>query len=70
MSKDVENGQVGILEVSLDGITVKFKNKKVSALKVHVCIQLTFAQLSWLYLLPCFFQWEGHYFENMCSMKY
>ena len=29
MLQDVEDGQVGILEVSLDGITVKFKNKKV-----------------------------------------
>ena len=28
--KDVDDGQVGILEVSLDGITVKFKKKKVS----------------------------------------
>ena len=25
----MEDGQIGILEVSLDGITVKFKNKKV-----------------------------------------
>lgn len=28
--QDVESGQVGILEVSLDGITVKFKDKQVS----------------------------------------
>lgn len=37
--QDVEDGQVGILEVSLDGITVKFKNKKVREERGAICIK-------------------------------